>query len=86
MMHFQIPLLLSLATLAISAVVPRSSELAEMAEQGNILKIYKDAPCSNLHNISMNAGSLPPPSPGLRLYHVAIGRGTQVRSDLLSNV
>ncbi|KAL9103701.1 MAG: hypothetical protein Q9163_001295 [Psora crenata] len=31
----------------------------------------------NMDNVTMNYGALPPPTPGLKLYHVALGRGTQ---------
>ena len=33
--------------------------------------------CHTRDNIEMDAGALPPVSPGLTLYHVALGRGTQ---------
>ncbi|KAG8528811.1 uncharacterized protein KY384_006500 [Bacidia gigantensis] len=33
--------------------------------------------CNNLDNITMDAHGLPPPSPGLKLYHIGLGRGTQ---------
>ena len=82
-MHFQIALFSSLTSLATSAVTIRSSPTTEMVEHGSLFNIYSQAGCSNMENITMNAGSLPPPSAGLRLYHIAIGRGTQVSSDML---
>ena len=33
--------------------------------------------CTSLIDIQMDQGALPPPSPGLTLYHIAVGRGTQ---------
>ncbi|KAF1811739.1 hypothetical protein P152DRAFT_459205 [Eremomyces bilateralis CBS 781.70] len=34
-------------------------------------------PACNIENAPMNRGALPPPSPGLVLSHVVVGRGTQ---------
>lgn len=34
--------------------------------------------CYSLNDVTLDHGALPPVSPGLELYHVAIGRGTQV--------
>lgn len=36
-----------------------------------------DPICNSLSNISMDYGALPPPSPGLKLWHIGVGRGTQ---------
>lgn len=67
-----------------AVVLPRKNQMAEVAEHSNVFSgIFKHAACGQLQNISMNAGSLPPPSPSLRLFHIAIGRGTQVREDLV---
>ena len=77
-MHFQVAVLSTLATLATSFAIARRSEMIEAVEHGNLFDIFRHPDCSHVNNVTMNPGSLPPPSAGLRLYHIAIGRGTQV--------
>ena len=87
-MHFAIPiLLLSLLTLTTSS--PIYSPLSVGSLPPSIRKYLSNAAlvdatlrrieplCSSLSNISMNAGALPPPSDGLELWHIGVGRGTQ---------
>ena len=81
-MYFQITVISTLAALIASSAVSRRSETVEAVENGSLFDIFRHADCSHMSNITMNAGSLPPPSASLRLYHIAIGRGTQVSYGL----
>ena len=63
---------------------PTDLDIAFMTAGHSIRSLFSDSTsdladyCTNRQDIQMDYASLPAPSPGLTLYHVALGRGTQV--------
>ena len=87
-MHFATPLFLA-SLLTLTSAGPIYSPLASGSFPPAIAKYLSNAAfgsgllkaiapmCSSIDTITMDAGALPPPADGLKLWHIAIGRGTQ---------
>ena len=91
MMQFNLLLSLSLLVSSSSALtmhrpafldIRTPSELSMALQAAMVTTTLKlsqqSANCDSLNDIQIDQGTLPPVSPGLELYHVAVGRGTQV--------